>query len=46
MEEPNANRPQPIVFDVEAGGVSLVRATIAGSAAIITSRPRRAGAHD
>ena len=46
MEEPNATRPQPIVFDVEAGGVSLVRATIAGSAAIITSRPPRAGAHD
>lgn len=43
MEEPNATTPQPITFDIEARGVSWVRAAASGAAAIIASRPSRAG---
>ena len=43
MEEPNATTPQPITFDIEAGGVAWVRAAASGAAAIIASRPSRAG---
>lgn len=43
MEEPNANNPEPIIFDIEARGLSWVRRSAMGAAAIITSRPPRAG---
>ena len=43
MEEPNAYKPQPIVFDIERGGVTWQRATTLGAAAIIAARPPRAG---
>ena len=43
MEEPNAYKPQPIVFDIERGGITWQRATTLGAAAIIASRPPRAG---
>lgn len=42
MEEPNGTKPQPLVFNIESGGVTWDKA-IAGAAAIITSRPPRAG---
>ncbi|MDK2123054.1 hypothetical protein [Parachitinimonas caeni] len=43
MEEPNATRPEPLEFTVDAHGVSLSRAAIS-AASIITSRPApRAG---
>ena len=44
MEEPNANKPEPITFEVEKGGVTWARAATAlGAASIIVSRPPRAG---
>jgi hypothetical protein len=43
MEEPNANKPQPIVFDIERGGITWRRSTTLGAASIIASRPPRAG---
>jgi hypothetical protein len=45
MEEPNANKPKPIVFEVAAAGVTWTKAASSfGSAAIVASRPARAGA--
>lgn len=43
MEEPNAKKPEPIVFDVTAGGISWARMGLVGAPAIIASRPPRAG---
>lgn len=43
MEEPNATKPEPLVFDVTASGVSWTKAALVGAPAIITSRPSRAG---
>ena len=43
MEEPNATKPEPLVFDVTASGVSWTKAVLVGATAIITSRPSRAG---
>lgn len=43
MEEPNANKPAPIVFDVTFGGISLRRSALIGAPAIVSSRPSRAG---
>ncbi|MBP1312803.1 hypothetical protein [Herbaspirillum sp. 1130] len=43
MEEPNANKPEPIVFEIARGGVTWKRSTSIGAAAIITSTPPRAG---
>lgn len=44
MEEPNANKPKPIVFEVAAAGVTWTKAASSfGSAAIVASRPARAG---
>lgn len=43
MEEPNSNKPEPIVFEVTSGGVTWKRAAVAGVASIISSTPPRAG---
>ncbi|MBB3835278.1 hypothetical protein FHR55_003522 [Xanthomonas arboricola] len=44
MEEPNANKPKPIVFEVAAAGITWTKAASSfGSAAIVASRPARAG---
>lgn len=43
MEEPNATKPEPLVFEVSAGGVSWIRAVFGGAPAIIASKPPRAG---
>lgn len=43
MEEPNAAKPEPLVFDVTAGGVSWSKVALTGAPAIIASRPSRAG---
>jgi hypothetical protein len=43
MEEPNANKPEPIVFEIESGGVTWKRSGSIGAPAIIVSRPPRAG---
>ncbi|MDN7805802.1 MBL fold metallo-hydrolase [Burkholderia gladioli] len=43
MEEPNANKPEPIVFDVTSGGISLSRTASIGAPAVIISTPPRAG---
>jgi len=43
MEEPNAIKPEPLIFEVTSGGVSWKRASDIGAAAIISSRPPRAG---
>jgi len=43
MEEPNANQPKPIVFEITSGGVTWKRSVLIGAQAIIVSRPPRAG---
>ena len=43
MEEPNANKPEPIVFEIASGGVTWKRSASIGAPAIISSTPPRAG---
>lgn len=43
MEEPNANKPQPITFDITGGGMARLRVAALGAPAIISSTPPRAG---
>lgn len=43
MEEPNANKPEPITFEITSGGVTWKRSTSIGAPAIILSTPPRAG---
>lgn len=43
MEEPNASKPEPLVFEVTIGGVSWSRAASFGAATILSSKPPRAG---
>jgi hypothetical protein len=43
MEEPNATKPEPLVFEVTAGGVSWKKMALIGAPAIVASRPSRAG---
>ena len=43
MEEPNATKPEPLVFDVTGGGVSWTKSALIGAPAIVSSRPSRAG---
>ncbi|BDT72755.1 hypothetical protein os4_23000 [Comamonadaceae bacterium OS-4] len=43
MEEPNGNKPEPIVFEVTSGGVAWQRSASIGAPAIILSTPPRAG---
>lgn len=43
MEQPNATKPEPLIFEITSGGVSWKRASAIGAAAIITSTPPRAG---
>jgi hypothetical protein len=43
MEEPNATKPEPLVFDVTAGGMSWTKMGLIGAPAIVASRPSRAG---
>lgn len=43
MEEPNATKPEPLVFEVTAGGVSWTKTALIGAPAIVASRPSRAG---
>lgn len=43
MEEPNANKPEPITFEVTFAGVTWKRSTSVGAAAVASSSPPRAG---
>jgi len=43
MEEPNANKPEPITFEITSGGVTWKRSASIGAPAIILSTPPRAG---
>ena len=44
MEEPNANHPEPIEFEITRGGVSWSRSSLMiGAPALVGSRPPRAG---
>lgn len=43
MEEPNAYKPQPLIFEFTGDGHSWRKAAVTGSAAIIASPPPRAG---
>jgi hypothetical protein len=44
MEEPNASHPEPIEFEITAGGVSWTKSSImVGAPALVASRPPRAG---
>lgn len=43
MEEPNANKPEPLVFEITSGGVTWKRSGSIGASAILISKPSRAG---
>lgn len=43
MEEPNEKKPEPIVFEVACGGITLQRSRMMGAPAIVSSVPPRAG---
>lgn len=43
MEEPNASKPEPLVFDITGSGISWKRLGLIGAPAIVASRPARAG---
>jgi hypothetical protein len=44
MEEPNANKPEPLIFEVGSGGITFERSGhLSGAPAIISSVPPRAG---
>ncbi|KAA8686800.1 hypothetical protein [Pseudomonas caricapapayae] len=43
MEEPNANKPEPITFEVTFAGVAWKRSTSVGATAVASSSPPRAG---
>lgn len=43
MQEPNANKPEPLVFEITSSGVSWLKGLVGGAPSIITSRPPRAG---
>lgn len=43
MEEPNANKPEPIIFEIGGGGVTWKRSASIGAPAILASRPPRSG---
>jgi len=43
MEEPNANKPEPMVFEIGRSGITWKRSGSIGAPAILTSRPPRAG---
>lgn len=43
MEEPNANKPKPIVFEISSKGISWLKTVVEGAPAIISSTPPRAG---
>jgi hypothetical protein len=43
MEEPNASKPEPLVFEVTFGGIAWKRSSSVGAPAILLSKPPRAG---
>lgn len=43
MEEPNATKPEPLVFEITQGGVAWTRSGSIGAPAIVLSTPPRAG---
>lgn len=43
MEEPNAARPEPLVFEIESSGISWIRGIVGGCTSIVASKPPRAG---
>jgi hypothetical protein len=43
MQEPNANKPEPLVFEVTYGGITFKRSSAIGAPAIVLSKPPRAG---
>jgi hypothetical protein len=43
MEEPNKNKPEPLMFEITSGGVSLKRSGAVGANDLIKSTPPRAG---
>jgi hypothetical protein len=43
MEEPNATKPEPLVFEITQGGVTLKKSAALGAPALILSSPPRAG---
>lgn len=43
MEEPNANAPEPLVFEITVGGITWKRSASIGAPAVVLSKPPRAG---
>jgi hypothetical protein len=46
MEEPNAQKPEPLVFEISRGGISWKKTTSIGAPALVRSSPPRAGECD
>lgn len=43
MEEPNANKPEPIVFELTSNGSAWIKSSMVGAAGTAASSPSRAG---
>lgn len=43
MEEPNANQPKPIRFEISNSGISLIKAATTGASFLASTKPPRAG---
>lgn len=43
MEEPNANHPKPIKFEITSSGISLIKAVASAPVFLASTRPPRAG---
>lgn len=43
MEEPNANKPKPIRFEIASSGISLIKAVATGASFLASVKPPRAG---
>lgn len=43
MEEPNANQPKPIKFEISSQGIAQVKAVVSGASFLASTKPPRAG---
>lgn len=43
MEEPNANQPKPIKFEISSQGIAQIKAVVSGASFLASTKPPRAG---
>ncbi|MCX7187207.1 MAG: hypothetical protein NTW57_08150 [Methylophilales bacterium] len=43
MEEPNANQPKPIKFEISSQGIAQIKAVVSGATFLASTKPPRAG---